>query len=640
MKFINVQGGLLTAHFSHRDPLETCLAFRQKYGELFGLQSIPHDESNDVMLMLASQFGEQHEQDVIAELSEKYGDGLCRIGGQTDDAQKEEQYILTLQAMDEGKQLIHSGFLKMSGRSADWADEVEQRFGLPAPVNLWGEPDLLRRVDHLKCGSRFGDYYYEVADVKCSRTSKLPARLQVAFYSVLLADLQGFSPELGYVLPRSRNPDEGSVTRWEPFQIESVLPIAELFIREEYWRIVLADPDQHVSTTGYSKPLSKHWAESNGLFGESLGESDICLLPKMRLPVRRRLLSRKVHNIDSLSRLSDEELDACAGPGATAEGLKKQRTQAQVCVSGRPLWRDAHRPDLQSIVNSVTSNQDFGTLDFLQIDNANVPIVHFDIEGHPFREIEYLWGYQIDLPGDRPRPADAYEPVKQIWAETPTENEEQKAFETFLSQMELIEEEYGDLIIIHYATYEATRLNMLAERYAISLDGRDNRRRVERLSRRLLDLYRVLQRGFYLPFASYSIKDVAPGLARLPSPGGPGTEHCWLRIEDLETLKTRLSQDGWSDSEAFQGVETLARTARVKQMDVSELLDASASMSVFWYEQYCLDREPIWRHLINLYNADDLVATQRLYDYLLRLHRNGLEGIERAASMEKGEATA
>jgi predicted RecB family nuclease len=200
--------------------------------------------------------------------------------------------------------------------------------------------------------------------------------------------------------------------------------------------------------------------------------------------------------------------------------------------------------------------------------------------------------------------------------------------------MEAIENEYGDLIIIHYATYEATRLNMLAKRYPTSLDGRDNRRRVERLRRRLLDLYRVLQRGLYLPFASYSIKDVAPGLAQLPSPGGPGTEHCWLKFEDLETLATRLGQDGWSDDEVSRAVETLAQTARDNEIDVSQLLDASANMSVFWYEQYCGAGEPIWRHLINVYNADDLVATQRLYDYLLRLHRNGLEGIDRATNAE------
>jgi predicted RecB family nuclease len=170
---------------------------------------------------------------------------------------------------------------------------------------------------------------------------------------------------------------------------------------------------------------------------------------------------------------------------------------------------------------------------------------------------------------------------------------------------------------------------MLADRHPTSRDGQSNRRRVDWLLPKLLDLYRLLQRGFFLPFESYSIKHVAPGLGELPSPGGTGRGHDWLKLADVEAVARQLSErDQWPAADVARAVDTLVRTAEDCRIDVSQLLDASASMSVFWYELYCKSGEPIWRKLINLYNADDLVATQRLYDYLLRLHRSELAGID------------
>ncbi|MFP6702370.1 MAG: TM0106 family RecB-like putative nuclease [Planctomycetaceae bacterium] len=635
-KSITISGGRLTEHYAHEDPLETCLMFRKRFGHLFDLPPIDLEPAPDMMMEMAGRFGIRHEEEVAMELKDKFGEEFVSIGKQDNDRHKTRQIDLTLEAMRHGKRIIHAGYLKMSGVSARHARELVTRFELPAPVVFWGEPDVLRRVDAPGCGSTFGDYYYEVADVKSARTSKLPARLQVAFYSWLLNDLQELLPERGYVLPCPKEPDEGSVTTWEAFQIETVLPIAELFVREGYWKIALAEPSELFSTKGYKTPLSKAWAKKQLLFGVEFADSDIAVLPGMRLAARRRLQPHGIQTIRDLAQLDDGQLAKCVGPGATRSGLEKQRTQAEVCISSCPRWRATDYHCIQDVVDELSSNQDVGDqLDSIPFDNESIPIVHFDIEGDPFRSgIEYLFGYQVDLPGDRPRAADSYEPVVQIWAEEATKAGEQRAFEQFLEAMESLMTRYTDLVIIHYANYEATRLNMLADRYRVSADGKDNRHRVELLGRRLLDLYGLIRRAMYLPFWSYSIKDVAPGLASLPTPGGQGRGHEWLNFADQDALQTRMRSDGWRESDIQQATAHVEAVAGERGFDVPTILDAAATRGVMWYEQYCLTDEPIWKYLTNVYNADDLVATQRLYDYLLRLERDGLAGVSGVAATD------
>src|SRR5690606_37850850 len=92
----------------------------------------------------------------------------------------------------------------------------------------------------------------------------------------------------------------------------------------------------------------------------------------------------------------------------------------------------------------------------------------------------------------------------------------------------------GPVVVVHYGSYEPTHLRQLAVRYPDTADGRANAPRVESLVRRMLDCLRVIQRALVLPFSSYSLKDVAPGLEDLPPPGGPGAGHRWLTLSCVD----------------------------------------------------------------------------------------------------------
>ena len=69
--------------------------------------------------------------------------------------------------------------------------------GGDAGAPLFGRPDFLVRADLLRAPDgepRAGERHYEVVDAKLARTAKARAVLQSAFYSRLLAELQGVEP--------------------------------------------------------------------------------------------------------------------------------------------------------------------------------------------------------------------------------------------------------------------------------------------------------------------------------------------------------------------------------------------------------------------------------------------------------------
>jgi predicted RecB family nuclease len=351
----------------------------------------------------------------------------------------------------------------------------------------------------------------------------------------------------------------------------------------------------------------------------------------MRRPVSRRLQLAGISSIGQLAAAADDQIKTLAGPGVTLDGLRKQRVQAEACCVGRPRWRDLRYRCLQDVVDAVctnAANADTAAIS-VPLDDPDTAYVHFDIEGDPFVDIEYLFGYQLDVPGRRPRPAGSYEPPRQLWAESPTARHERQVFEDFLAAMEAVDGQFGSVVILHYASYEVTRLQQLARRYPTSEDGRDNQVRVEWVTSRMLDLYKVARRAFYLPFPSYSIKDVAPGLEQLPAPGGPGRGHAWLQMNSCDRLASELARHSWSGGEIEDALRAVNTAATEWAIDnIRDILTASAAMSVFWYQRYCDTGQPVWRFLIEIYNADDLKATQRLFDYLIRLERRGLSGVD------------
>lgn len=72
------------------------------------------------------------------------------------------------------------------------------------PAGLQGRPDLLIRVDDKQ--SRFGDYAYEVYEIKSTKKIKVAHRLQAAAYNRILGQVQGWEPPQFFLVGKDMEP--------------------------------------------------------------------------------------------------------------------------------------------------------------------------------------------------------------------------------------------------------------------------------------------------------------------------------------------------------------------------------------------------------------------------------------------------
>ena len=118
--------------------------------------------------------GEVHERGVLERFR---ADGLDVV----DVSGAEDGAGATAEAIRGGAGVIYQGTLTGGGPGAA----------------LFGRPDFLVRADLLPAPDgepRPGGIHYEVVDAKLARSAKARAVVQTAFYSHLLADLQGIAP--------------------------------------------------------------------------------------------------------------------------------------------------------------------------------------------------------------------------------------------------------------------------------------------------------------------------------------------------------------------------------------------------------------------------------------------------------------
>jgi uncharacterized protein len=133
---------------------------------------------------------------------------------------------------------------------------------------------------------------------------------------------------------------------------------------------------------------------------------------------------------------------------------------------------------------------------YQEFDSHNRPLGGLSSGDHTvWFGIEYLfglWGAQLDPAKDQPS-------FVSIWAENFAE--EKQALLDFCSLIEKRLEEFPDLHIYHYASYERTRLAVLTTRHQVAQDT------VDRLLKGVLvDLYPIVMKGVRIGLPSYSLK--------------------------------------------------------------------------------------------------------------------------------------
>ena len=603
-------GSTIYSHFRHLCPYYTWLLFN------VGLREEIPSPSDKLLI----DMGMNHEQEALSYFQEEYGDECVVISGKDGLSLEDNiqyRFEQTIEAMQEGKSIIYHGVLKAGKHFMDGLENFPQLLN-----GLRGETDFLFKTENHDNGDS-GVYHYEVGDAKASRSCKFCQQMQVTFYSWLLETVQKVRPRCGRILTRPLGAEKEPVPfREELFLIDDYIWTLKSFIEEEFAEILEKREKDfffHITGACESCPFYDHCMD------RAASSNDLSLLPDIRKIQKRQLNKEGVHDIDALAKAKDDILKAAAkATGVTFDGLKKLKLQAQSTVSFQPVPRGVFASPREACLAITEYELDLpedkdstASIDFT---DSSLAHVYFDMESDPYLSVEYLFGIMVDEPGNKGRRKKGK--AEFFMAKNLSPKAEYAAFQSFLKRMDKIRIKYGDdgYIIFHYAHYEPTHLLKLAEKYEERAAGLIEK--VDYLNRRMVDLYKLIKRTYFLPVPSYSIKDVVPCIKMLMENSGRKGGHEWKKIQTLDELGKKLKKSRWPEKQVKESIDEVRRAIDVFELpDEAMIFDASAAMSVVWFNLYLQRKKSVWMKLIQIYNEDDLIATRALADWLLFMQK-------------------
>jgi len=332
----------------------------------------------------------------------------------------------TLDLMKQGTDLIYHGLLQAKG--------------------MVGEPDLLeKRTDR---NSVFGRYHYVAIDIKSAERLLDAHKYQLSFYGDLLEKVQGVRPSQGYILNGSGLLMGFGLEDFRGQYEEALAEIGESLAGHR--------PPAHLSSGCKQSP----WFQECVALAEESG--DIALLYNVKEKILAVLRENGVRTVRDAAAMDVDELLASA-PQLPRKTLERLVFQARSLLETRHFVR---KP--------------------IRLPEAPVEY-HFDIEGDPLRQVEYLFGFLIRDGGER---------YEYFLAEKP--EDEEKMWWKFLDWTATLP---PDFVVYHYGAYEKSRLTMLENRYGRTPD-------LERFRAAMVDLNEVVKEAIIFPLYFYGIKNI------------------------------------------------------------------------------------------------------------------------------------
>lgn len=270
--------------------------------------------------------GNRHEARVFDDIRARFPDDWASVDGACDvedrEAEIRRRTERTRELMREGTGWILHGFLHSEeGEVVHVGPTGEVR---ASDLIFRGETDILMRVD---TPSELGDWSYVVGDVKSSRHAKLPQKMQVAFYSRLIAHVQGCLPETGFIVT-----GEGE---HEDFAIDELTWTLDHFLQEEVHEY--REPDDAFY---HLEPSCRfcHWRDH--CTGRAEAENDLSLIPGSSRSEKRALIAAGVPDRAELLRRGDAELrDLGRRHGRRLDGFRDLKRAASAQEFARPMVR-------------------------------------------------------------------------------------------------------------------------------------------------------------------------------------------------------------------------------------------------------------------------------------------------------------
>ncbi len=314
-----------------------------------------------------------------------------------------------------------------------------------------GRPDLLMKVQG---DSDFGDWYYVPIDIKSAHHVQKYHRLQLMFYAVLLEFMQGRFPGRGYVVNKDGEQHEVELGDYVT-EFNEITEELEAIRAGEKPDPVLRKSCFDVGPWG---ALCKEYA---------IGSNDIAQLFNVDIRKLKALRELGIRTIEDAANMNVASIDGRM-PGLRAHGLEVAKQQARALLGKKVIVREP------VVLNSPNME------------------IHFDIESDPPNDMDYLYGVFIrtkDKSEYRAFTAKKPEEEKAMWIE-------------FLKWIETLTEPYQ---VIHYASYEKTRLAVLEKRYGGS-------EALDKFRNNMIDIKQILTHSIVLPLHFYGLKYAAPFL--------------------------------------------------------------------------------------------------------------------------------
>ena len=345
-----------------------------------------------------------------------------------------------------------------------------------------GRPDFLLKKAYTS--PTLGDWSYEAADTKLTRTTKAGTMLQLCVYSDLISEIQGAQPkEMHVVMPQD---DEDLPFHSEPHRYDDYAAYFRL-IKKQLINVITETPDKN----SYPEPVShcdicQWWPDCDKQRRNDDHLSYVAGIQKTQIK------ELKLHNINTLTELATTSKDAIqqletGSPKAIDNVRMQAKIQHKGITSGEPEY------EFLDIVHADEGNKQLRG--FLRLPEPDSGDLFFDIESArhaPGGGLEYLLGF---VEGNIENPEFNY-----FWGLN--KKDEKSAFKKFVDLATKRAIEFPDMHIYHFAPYEPAALKRLASRHSTHENELDNLLR----SHRFIDLYAVARQGIRASVESYSIK--------------------------------------------------------------------------------------------------------------------------------------
>jgi uncharacterized protein len=387
--------------------------------------------------------GEAHEAEQLGKLRA----GVERLVG------------LSAQAPSSDRAALEAGARATVGAMRDGVDLIYQ-----APLfdgRRRGIADFLRRVPG---DSPFGDYSYEVVDIKLARQVKPHFVHQLCFYSELLAEMQDGMPKYAHVILGDGLSEPIELGRYAALHRHVIARLEGVVSSPP--RDTYPEPVAHCDICDLSAECRRRLVEDDHL----------SLVATARRENREDLAQAGISTVAALADSAATDRPITLGE----ERFEYLRRQAGLQVESRTTGEPTHR-NLEPAAESG----------YALLPEPSQGDVYFDLEGDPYigdKGIEYLWGWWT---------AEGYE---HRWAHDATS--EKLALEQFVDRVTEFRAAHPDMHVFHYAPHERSKLRSLATQYATREVEVDALLRGEVL----VDLFAVVRQGLQIGEETYSLK--------------------------------------------------------------------------------------------------------------------------------------